>query len=419
MDSNLSATLTTLSQWLEYLEKIHPQNIELGLERVRQVFQRMQLDFDHSKVIMVAGTNGKGTTCAMVEQACLLAGKTVGVYSSPHLIDYRERIKVNGAMLDEQQHVDAFTLIEDLRADISLTYFEFGTLAGLYLLAQQQPDVVLLEIGLGGRLDAVNIVEPDLSVITTIDLDHQDYLGDTREKIGFEKAGILRHQGEAIIGETDPPQSLLQQIKTLQVNARFQGKDYLFEQDAEGLCWQGEQKISSLPPANIPLANAANAFAVIEWLDLALSHQQFVQLMSSVKVSGRCQILQNNPTVMLDVAHNPQSTGYLANKIDTMDYRQLHLVVAMLKDKDIANSLIPLQRFSANWYTAGLAGPRGGTAEGLNQLLMPSQTVLSYLTVKDAYRKAVENAHKDDLVVVFGSFHTVAEVLQLDPDEGN
>ncbi|WP_438863455.1 bifunctional tetrahydrofolate synthase/dihydrofolate synthase [Neptunicella sp.] len=412
MTAKPSATLTTLSQWLDYLEKIHPHNIELGLDRVRQVFQRMLVDFNHSQVIMVAGTNGKGTTCAMVEQACLLAGKTVGVYSSPHLIDYRERVRVNGQMLDEQLHVEAFAVIEQLRGDISLTYFEFGTLAGLYLLAQHKPDVVLLEIGLGGRLDAVNIVEPDLSVITTIDLDHQDWLGDTREKIAFEKAGILRNQGKAIIGETDPPMSLLQQIDLLHVDARFQGKDYAFEQRADGLFWQGLKSVNALPQANIPLPNAANAFAIVEWLELPLSTEQFAELMTSVKVSGRCQVIQVQPTVMLDVAHNPQSTGYLASKIRNMDYAQLHLVVAMLKDKDIASSLAPLKPLDAHWYTAGLSGPRGGSADSINQLLTDSQTVLSFQTVIDAYQQAIKNAQEDDLIVVFGSFHTVAEILQ-------
>ncbi|MBC3766754.1 bifunctional tetrahydrofolate synthase/dihydrofolate synthase [Neptunicella marina] len=418
MHNSASTMPATLPAWLDYLEKLHPKNIELGLDRVRKVYQRISPDFANSKVVLVGGTNGKGTTCAIVEQACLAAGQSVAVYSSPHLVDYRERVRINGKMLDERKHIDAFCKIEQVRGDIALTFFEFATLAALVLIEAEQVNVVLLEVGLGGRLDAVNIVEPDLSVITTIDLDHQDWLGDTREKIAFEKAGILRADKPAIIGETDPPQSLLDAINERKVHALFKGKDFSLVVKNTGLVWQGKQEQIDLPNANIPADNVANGLAVIEWLDLPLNAQQLYTLVENVTLAGRCQIMQRNPVVMLDVAHNPQSCGYLANKILGIEFAHLHLVVAMLNDKDSLNSLSTFLPLNANWYTASLDGPRGGKAEALNKVLHQQKSVLSFPTVKQAFQQALENAKKEDLIVVFGSFHTVSEVMQLNSNQG-
>ena len=403
----------SLAEWLAYLESIHPTTIELGLERVLEVYQRLNIDFSSSQVIIVGGTNGKGSTCAMVEQGCLLAGKTVGVYSSPHLMEYTERVRVNGQSLNEQQHVDAFAQVEAVRAATSLTYFEFGTLAALCLLAQQGLDVVLLEVGLGGRLDAVNIVEPDLSVITSIDLDHQDWLGDTREKIAFEKAGILRQGGPAIISEPQPPKSLLQQIADKQVQALFQGQDFALTpqpSNSQLLQWRGKQQFSQLPSTQLHPANAATALAVLEWLQFELSASQVAQLLENTRLSGRFQSLRQKPNLVIDVAHNPQSTGWLAEQIQQQHYAKLHLVVGMLADKDIAASLAPLLSLTDNWYCASLTVPRGAKASQLHAVIGNGEC---FDLVGTAIEQALFNAGEEDLIVVFGSFYTVSAALTM------
>jgi len=420
MQQNINKPLT-LDEWLFYLESLHPKNIELGLDRVSKVYQQLALDFRHTQVVMVAGTNGKGTTCAMVEQGLLLSGKTTAVYSSPHILDYRERVRINDQMLPAEHHCAAFAAVDQARGDIPLTYFEFGTLAGLYLIAKQGVDVALLEVGLGGRLDAINVVDADLAVITTIDLDHQDWLGDTREKIALEKAGIMRTNGQAIVGDFEPPVTLIDKVAELGVNALWQGKDFKLQATAEGFDWQGHKTYKALPQPAIPAQNMSTALAILEWLGLAFSQTQLEMLIHRVKVPGRYQLIQSNPDVILDVAHNPQAASYLAQKLKQHQpgYHGIKFVLAMLGDKDMQQSLLPFVEFDAEWYVADLHVPRGAKAAQLLPHLPSGQTTQVFEHVNQAFDCAIKDAQGGDLVVVFGSFYTVAEILALYSSEGS
>jgi dihydrofolate synthase/folylpolyglutamate synthase len=404
----------SLERWLEYLAEVHPSEIELGLDRTAEVFSRLKIDFSKKNVVTVAGTNGKGTTCAMIEQAILMTAKSVAVYSSPHLIDYRERLRINGLMLTEQQHCAAFLAVENARGNTLLTYFEFATLAAFVLMRDSSVDILLLEVGLGGRLDAVNVVDPNIAVITTIDLDHQSWLGDNREDIGREKAGIFRPNIPVVIGDLSPPESIFAAAKLCNVKASWQGKDFTFREDEQGFHWRNQQReLLNLPLANIPAQNASTALQVIDHLTLPLSEEDFADLLAKTSLPGRRQIIQHSPTTMLDVAHNPQATRELLREIQKLQYARLYLVVSMLSDKDIEQTLEPFQKLNANWLIAPLDVQRGATTQQIISVLDKGQKVLEFDQVKEAYQYALESAVKDDLIIVFGSFFTVAEVLKL------
>ncbi len=405
----------SLDQWLVYLEQVHPSDIELGLERVDKVFHNLQLELEQRIVITVAGTNGKGTTCALIEQAVLIANCSVAVFSSPHLLDYRERVRVSGHMLTQQQHCQAFLKVEQARGDTPLTYFEFGTLAALQLMVDSDAKYLLLEVGLGGRLDSVNIVSPSIAVITSIDLDHQDWLGDTKELIALEKAGIFRANIPAVIGEPQPPITLLNAALDYQVKPVWQGSDFHYQIDDKGFHWQGVNSCYEfLPIPNIPAQNASTALQVIEILGLQLDYKKMSQAFKQTSLPGRRQVVQNKPTVMLDVAHNPHATNLLAFDIKNMKYKRVIAVVAMLADKDIIATLAPMLSVVSIWHCASLNIPRGAKSSTLvSTVLSSQQKVLEYDTVEIAYKSALEKAKQDDLVIVFGSFYTVTDVLKI------
>lgn len=404
----------SLADWLEHLSVLHPKNIELGLERVALVYRQMKLDFSPCTVVTVAGTNGKGTTCVMLEQACLVAGKSVAVYSSPHLLDYRERVRVNATMLDEAAHCRAFSKVEQARGDTALTYFEFGTLAALQLMHDAAVDILLLEVGLGGRLDAVNVLDPDIAVITSIDLDHQDWLGTSKEQIAWEKAGIFRVKGVAVIGEPQPLQALVKAVDELQVQASWQGKDFHFKQNQSGFHWSnGNMQLTDLPLPHIPLQNASTALQVMQLLKFEFDVAQVTQIFANSHLPGRQQLLQSAPDVLLDVAHNPHATRHLYSLLCSRSYRDIYLVTGMLKDKDIASTFAPLYPLNGTWLLGALDVPRGASAGDLKTVLDQGQKVLEFATISQAYRHAIDSAEKQDLIVVFGSFITVAEVLKL------
>jgi len=404
----------SLEQWLTYLEQVHPSSIELGLERVAEVFANLQLNLEQQIVITVAGTNGKGTTCALIEQALLISNLSVAVFSSPHLLDYRERVRISGLMLPEKAHCQAFLKVEQARGDTSLTYFEFGTLAALQLMADSDAKYLLLEVGLGGRLDSVNIVAPTIAVITSIDLDHQAWLGDTKELIALEKAGIFRANIPAVIGEPHPPSTLLDAVLDYQVKPVWQGHDFHFQVDDKGFHWQGVNSCyAQLPIPNIPAQNASTALQVIEILGLQLNNKQIAQVFTHTRLPGRRQIIQNKPTVMLDVAHNPHATNLLAFDIKNMKHNRVIAVVAMLADKDIRATLEPMLSVVSTWYCASLDIPRGAKSSTLAAILSSEQKVLEYEKVETAYKYALEEAKKDDVVIVFGSFYTVTDVLKI------
>lgn len=418
----------SLFQWLKHLESIHPSEIDMGLDRVREVYQRLNLSWSKQTVITVAGTNGKGTTCAMLEQACILQNKSVGVYSSPHISIYNERVRINQTLLNDYKHCQAFMAVEKARGDISLTYFEFGTLAALVLLNKPSIEIVLLEVGLGGRLDATNIVDPDIAVITSIGLDHQAFLGNTREAIAREKAGIIRANKPVIIGEIDPPASL--QTIPLELNAEvsWAGKDFIYsvQDDSWHYSSKGLDVTTSLP--SIPLPNAATALAVIEALQWQTNSAFIQTLIEKTKLHGRLQKIipdflnTHNVPFLLDVAHNPQAAQYLAKHLqmlgfqDTNDAKKpkLHAIFGAFKDKDIKGVLEPLAPLLHSLHCVTLEGERAADKADLAataQSLTKTLDINTAESIDAAYKAILKTAHSEDLVLVFGSFFTVEALL--------
>lgn len=419
----------TLSDWLQYLESIHATAIDMGLERVREVAARMHLELPGVKFV-VGGTNGKGSTCSMLESILLAAGYKVGLYTSPHLIDFNERARVNGQIASDEALIEQFIAVEAARGETSLTYFEFTTLAILRLFSQSRLDAVVLEVGLGGRLDAVNIIDADCAVVTSVDLDHIEYLGDTREKIGFEKAHIYRAGRPAICADPVPPQSLLDFVEQIGADLWLLSRDYNYSGDRQQWAYGGrEQRRSALAYPALrganQLLNASAALAALESVrDRLPVPQQAVRLgLLQASLPGRFQILPGQPTVILDVAHNPHAAAVLAQNLDNMGFHPYtYAVFGMLNDKDLAGVLAKLGTRIDHWFCAGLPGPRGGSGEHLAERVaagLPAAPagaeapgVSAYPDPAQAFAAARERAGENDRIVVFGSFLTVASVLQ-------
>ncbi|WP_339096487.1 bifunctional tetrahydrofolate synthase/dihydrofolate synthase [Pectobacterium brasiliense] len=408
-----------LVTWLHYLEHLHAQAIDLGLERVKQVAEHLQLLQPAPTVFTVAGTNGKGTTCCTLESILLAAGLRVGVYSSPHLVRYTERVRIQGKELPEALHTQAFADIEAGRGAVSLTYFEFGTLSALQLFKQANLDVVILEVGLGGRLDATNIVDADVSVVTSIAIDHTDWLGNDRESIGREKAGIFRQGRPAVVGEPDMPGTIAAVAAEKGAQLRRRGRDWEYSMQRETWSWQDKQReLSRLPLPNVPLANAATALAALHYSSLNVSEEAIRQGLQHAALPGRFQTVQASPRLILDVAHNPHAAAYLANRLAELPKTgKVRAVVGMLSDKDIAGTLAHLTPLVDAWYCAPLEGPRGATAQQIAEHLTRSQ---SFSDVVTAWKQAMSEATEQDIVIVCGSFHTVAHVMEaLDEEKAN
>ncbi|MGQ0286154.1 bifunctional tetrahydrofolate synthase/dihydrofolate synthase [Pasteurellaceae bacterium 22721_9_1] len=436
----ISPTLnSSLDEWLSYLENSHFKAIDLGLERIKSVAQALDLSHPAPYVITVGGTNGKGTTCRLLETILLNAGLKVGVYSSPHLLRYNERVRIQNQELDDQQHIQSFDFIEKNKTQ-SLTYFEFSTLSALHLFKQANLDVVILEVGLGGRLDATNIVDSHLAVITSIDIDHVDFLGDSREQIGYEKAGIFRANCPVVIGEPDVPKSMTDHANSLNCSVFCRNQHWQFETSEQSWCWQSEKvRLENLPFCQIPLANAATALAAIQCLPFAISTDLIKQSLQQVELVGRFQrikpealnpiakLAQKNladlPQVIIDVGHNPHAARYLAEKLTALKTEikgKIIAVCGILKDKDAQGVIAPLLPVIDHWYSVGLTGYRGQTGEELLQKLqhyaqlegktLSAQAAESVLL---GVKNAVQNSTKNDLLLVFGSFYTVGEFLQI------
>ncbi|QTF07723.1 bifunctional tetrahydrofolate synthase/dihydrofolate synthase [Brenneria izadpanahii] len=406
-----------LVTWLHYLEHLHGQAIDLGLERVRQVAENLQLLRPANVVFTVAGTNGKGTTCCTLESILLAAGLRVGVYSSPHLLRYTERVRIQGKELPEAMHCQAFADIEAGRGRVSLTYFEFGTLAALQMFKQADLDVVILEVGLGGRLDATNIIDADVAAVTSIALDHTDWLGSDRESIGREKAGIFRRGKPAVVGEPDMPLSIAEVAGEKGALLLRRGRDWDFSIQRDGWSWQNKQReLSGLPMPNVPLANAATALTALNYSPLNVNEEAIRQGLRLASLPGRFQIAGEHPLLILDVAHNPYAAAYLASRLAALPKTgKVRAVVGMLSDKDIGGTLNHLKPLVDEWYCAPLEGPRGATAQQLAEHLAHCR---QFPDVASAWRQAMAASAKQDIVIVCGSFHTVAHVMEA-LDEGN
>ncbi|MAD77234.1 MAG: bifunctional tetrahydrofolate synthase/dihydrofolate synthase [Rheinheimera sp.] len=409
-----SQSCHTLADWLYYIEQSHPiDKIELGLGRVSEVAGRADLAQLPGKVILIAGTNGKGSTARTLEQLLLAQGYRVGVYSSPHLLRFNERLRINAQDVDDDLWVEALSKVEVLRKNIGLTYFEFTTLAAFAILKGQPVDFCLIEVGLGGRLDATNIVSPDISVITTIDLDHQDWLGNDLDSIGFEKAGVFRQDQSVVIGDLQPPQSVLARAAALNCAALRVNQDYFFQQATDSWNWQcGSANYQQLPLPGLPVQNVATSLAVLSQLSLLPEQAELARVLTTLSLSGRMQFLQHQPAIMIDVAHNPQSTRYLADRLAELKpaYNRVIALVGMLKDKDIAQALAPLTSVIDQWHLSSLPGPRGAAASQLAQVLAQTDCQ-QHPDVASAFNDVRNLLQQDDLLVIFGSFVTVSAVL--------
>ncbi|WP_172953962.1 bifunctional tetrahydrofolate synthase/dihydrofolate synthase [Aeromonas sp. CU5] len=414
MSSNMQQSQSrSLVDWLSYLEQIHPVNIDMGLDRVGAVARRMGLTQLPFKVITVAGTNGKGSSCAMAASILMAAGYQVGIYSSPHLLRFTERVRVNGQELADSEHCAAFAEVETARGEIALTFFEFATLAGLWLFCRAAPDVLLLEVGLGGRLDATNVVESDVAMITSIALDHCDWLGDTREAVAVEKAGVYRVGKPAISGEPNPPATIASEALRLGASLRQVGIDFSGKEHETSWDYHGLNQWRDLPKPALPLMNAVTVLAALESLGLPLPESAIRDGLANARLAGRMQRLQSAPLVIVDVAHNPHSAAYLAAQLRQMPCAGVRrAVVGMLKDKDMAGSLAELDGLIGQWYLASLTGPRAATATQLAAALGEGKgPVHCFDEVSGAYQTALAASTPDDMVIVFGSFYTVADIL--------
>jgi len=422
------STKRNLDEWLYYLEHLHNREIDMGLARISEVAERLNIDLSFAQVVTVAGTNGKGTTCAFLEN-CLLSKKiNVAVYSSPHIEKFNERLRLNKIDIDDHSLVKAFDKIEAARKEISLSYYEYTSLAAFIVMMEKQPQVIILEVGLGGRLDATNIIDANIAVLTTIDLDHQVFLGDNRESIGFEKAGIMRENQQVVVGDKNPPNSVIEHSKLLKTKSYFSGRDFCInhslennfkEPTGEQWCWQSQQQsFSNLPQAHIPKDNIATALMVLSLLNepLSLIYQQteIAKQVSKTQVAGRTEIFKGDCDVMLDVGHNPLAGRYLAQVIAQSKYKNIYAVVGMLADKDISNTLKPLINSIDYWCLASLDVPRGAKASQLKEcVLVDDCRIFCFDNVTDGFKMARKQCNNADLVLVFGSFFTVAQVRAL------
>jgi len=403
--------MTTLAEWLGYIERQHPKTIALGLERVSQVFSRMGVRID-CPVITVGGTNGKGSTCAMLESILRAAGYRTGLYTSPHLLRYNERVRAAGVEASDEALAEGFEAVERARGGVALTYFEFGTLGAFYHFSRQKIEVAILEVGLGGRLDAVNVVDPDCAVLTSVGIDHVEYLGATREEIGREKAGIFRPGRPAVIADPDPPRSVLDAAG----DKLFLGKDFGYQAETgQWTYWgPGARRGGLAYPAlrgRIQLANAAAAICALGTLELPVAMQDVRRGLAEVAIPGRFQVLPGRPQVILDVAHNAQAAKVLAQNLFAAGFAPETIAVCgMLRDKDIGAVLRELAPRVTRWHFASLPGPRGAPASEIAAHL-PGEKRELFDSPAAAFAAAKALAGEGDKIVVFGSFLTVAEVM--------
>lgn len=434
--------MKTLEAWLAYQQQVHARGIDMGLERVREVWRRMGAPRPAPVVVTVGGTNGKGSTVAFLEAMLRAGGMRAGAYTSPHILRYNERVRLDGVEADDDMLVDAFERVEAARGDVTLTYFEFGTLAALDIFARAGLDVALLEVGLGGRLDAVNIIDADCAVVVTVDLDHMDYLGPDRESIGREKAGIFRAGKPAIVGETDPPASLLEHARAIGAQVEVLGRDFGWSPESGALRWwhRDPSQPRYVAPAEgddsgfmlrdglaldgaFQYHNAASAIAAlhalgdrVRWGARALEKPD--RAASMPLLAGRLQRLGEHPELIVDVGHNPQAARELARWLDRHPVAgKTCAVFGALADKDVEGVVAALGARIDRWYLADLVGesPRGETAERLLarvRAALPEAACRTFPDIFAALAAARSEAMPDDRILAFGSFHVVAPVLR-------
>ncbi len=438
----------TLKEWLEYIEQAHSTEIDMGLTRIRKVFSRLELSFSKQCIVSVAGTNGKGSTCRFIEQAGLRAGLKVGLYSSPHIERFNERIRVAGLDVEDEVLCQAFEQIDNAREEISLTYFEFATLCALVVFSQAQLDLIILEVGLGGRLDATNIIDADVGVITSIGLDHQSYLGDTLDEITREKAGIIKQKQHVVVGYT-PLEPSIQELSQLHNGPVYlRGRDFGLDcPDNKGVKDLGSNEIQAthvwlnalpdiqyqLSEAALPKQNIATAIMALHCVKEVFEEKSLEPIskttsntipninrlfdkgflndvITTVGMSGRYEIVSTYPKIILDVGHNEAAAEYLCNRLSSEGFSNVHILVGMLKDKNIEATLSALKTLNATFYCIDLPGPRGAKASRLlSALEQNNQSARAFVSFKAAYECILSSINDDDGALLLGSFLLASE----------
>src|SRR3990167_1127403 len=409
---------STVNEWLNWITTIHTSEIELGLDRVKQVATQLKLLSPTSKTICVAGTNGKCSTVAGLEAIYRAAGYQVGVFTSPVLYKHNEQVKINGHHPEDQEFCKVFEKIAEARGSVSLTPFEFHTLAALLLFQQHALDLIILEVGLGGRLDAVNIMDADVAIITSIDIDHVDWLGATREKIVLEKAGIFIQGKPAVYGDFFPPSTLITYAKQLNTTLFFQGKDFTFVDEKVVWSWSSKQvTYTHFSLTSLALENMSIVLMAIELLQssLSVSHQAIKDGFLQVHLPARVQIIPGEITKIFDVSHNPASVAFLAKRLKAMSHLgNTYAVFSMLIDKDMINSILAIRDVIDDWFYAPLAIKRGASKQELMKAFQQAKVdkATFFPSIDQAFEAAESKAKPNDRIIVFGSFHTVANVLK-------
>jgi len=412
----------TLKEWLAWQESLHPLAIDLGLERVARVFAALDPNYRKPATITVAGTNGKGSCVAYLETIYRAQGYRVGAYTSPHILRYNERIKIDGVPAADELICEAFARIEAARQDISLSYFEFGTLAALDIFSRHQVDIQILEVGMGGRLDAVNIVDPDVALISSIGIDHVDWLGQTREEIGAEKAGIFRSGSPAIIGDPEPPASLIRCANDKNARLFCINHDFSYRKTEAGWDWHcGDQRLENLPPPALKgehqYRNASSAILAVKQLSamLPVGTEAIRQGLENVKLSGRFQLIDGKIPLLLDVGHNPEAVKTLVAYLrEHCQHMRIRALFSMMKDKDIKSVLELMHPLVYDWFFAPLTNPRATNETQMRAIFEQcgiQDAHFGFQNFTEAFAAAKNRLQEGDLLLVFGSFFLVSDCL--------
>lgn len=407
-----------LADWLTKIETLHPKTIQLGVERVAKIAHKLDLHRFECPVITVGGTNGKGSCVKFLESILLSSDYRVGAYTSPHLLSFNERIRINNQLITDEILCEGFEVIDRARAEISLTFFEFTTLAALWAFKQAKLDVLILEVGMGGRLDAVNIMDSDIAIVTSVDIDHIEWLGSTREEIGYEKAGIFRPDSIAVCGDMTPPKSLVEYAAQQRTQLHTLDHDFNYTITSDYWNWKSEKaSYENLPLPCLPIVNAASALMAISHLQKSM-HIPLEAIKTGIynaKLMGRFQVVKDPISCILDVAHNPAAAKMLAKNLADLNSGKLIAVVGMLADKDISNTFKELLPYIKEWHLGTLHVPRGASSTQLARRLQDfnGSEWYTYDCITEAFEQASAHLNSNDKILVFGSFYTVAEILNL------
>ena len=419
----MSRKFKTVDEWLEWQQTVHPLNIDFKLERIFSVYKKLNISQIAKKIITVAGTNGKGSTVSFLESMLIKKKFKVGTFTSPHILKYNERIKINGIEVEDDSLLDIFEIIDKKRGDVTLTYFEFATLSAFYLFSKSNLDVAVLEVGLGGRLDATNIIDSDISIITSIGIDHTEFLGNTIDSIALEKAGVMRPFKKSIYAQNKAPSALLKYAKNKSVNLLIHNNDYSVKRNINSWSLKSKDfKIENIP--NLKMIGdfqynyaAASILALNSILPESLDNHDDIKLaLSETEIFGRFQYLSKSPDIILDVAHNEDAAKSLSTNIQKNKYNKINVVLGVLADKDVYSIVEPFSSIVDHWYIGTINSERGMNADEIkyriNSIYKNKFSIGTYSSVTSAFNTARSKQSKDSLLLVYGSFYTVSEALK-------